>query len=111
MALGDEVVGSDGQNISDGSASEVSHSVDDLATVIEESNTTLANQYKLLRLAAHERNYFKFKYGSTLRELEPARALVVVSNETECDGYALHMLNITTLETKYATLIDEHDEL
>ena len=46
-----------------------------------------------------------------LRELESARALVVVSDETECDGCALHMSNITTLQTKYATLLDERDKL
>jgi hypothetical protein len=26
-------------------------------------------------------------------------------------GCALHMLNITTLQTKYTTMLDEHDEL
>jgi hypothetical protein len=35
MALGDDAVGSDGQDISDGSASEVSNFVDDLAAEIE----------------------------------------------------------------------------
>jgi hypothetical protein len=35
----------------------------------------------------------------------------VFSDETKCDGCALHMLNITTLQTKYATLLDECDEL
>jgi hypothetical protein len=71
----------------------------------------LASQNKLLRLAAHERKDFQSKYESMLRELEFARALVVVSDETECDGCALHMSNITTLETKYTTLLDERDEL
>jgi hypothetical protein len=35
----------------------------------------------------------------------------MVYDETECDECALHMSNITTLQTKYATLLDEHDEL
>jgi hypothetical protein len=35
----------------------------------------------------------------------------VVSNESECDECALHMSNITTLHTKYANLLDEHDKL
>jgi hypothetical protein len=35
----------------------------------------------------------------------------MVSGETECDECALHMSNITTLHTKYATLLDECDEL
>jgi hypothetical protein len=34
-----------------------------------------------------------------------------VFDETECDECALHMLNVTTLQTKYATLLDECDEL
>ena len=46
-----------------------------------------------------------------LKELESARVSVVVSNETECDECTLHMSSITTLQTKYATLLDERDEL
>jgi hypothetical protein len=57
----------------------------------------LANLDKLLRLATRERKEFKSKYEGTLRELESAIALVVVYDETECDGCAFHMLNITTL--------------
>jgi excinuclease UvrABC ATPase subunit len=104
-------MGDDGKDISDDSASEVSHSVYDLTTKVEELNTALTNHDKLLRLAARERKEFQSKHESMLRELESARALVVVSNETECGGCALHMSNIATLQTKYATLIDERDEL
>jgi hypothetical protein len=43
MTLGDEVVGGDGQDIDDGSTSEVSHSTDDLVIEIEELNVALAN--------------------------------------------------------------------
>ena len=111
IALRDDAVGDDGKDISDDSAAEVSHSVDDLTTKVEELNIALTNQDKLLRLAARERKEFQSKYESMLRELESARALVVVSGETECDGCALHMSNIATLQTKYATLIDECDEL
>jgi hypothetical protein len=106
MAFGDDVVSGDGLDIGDDSASEVSHSTDDLATKVEELNTDLAS-----RVATRERKKFKSKYESTLRELESARASVVVSDEIECDECALHMLNITTLQTKYATLLDERDEL
>jgi hypothetical protein len=45
------------------------------------------------------------------RELESAKSFVMVFNEIECDEFALHMSNITTLHTKYATLLDECDEL
>jgi hypothetical protein len=65
----------------------------------------------LLRLAARARKDFKSKYESTLRELESTRASGVVFDETEFDGCALHMSNITTLQTKYVTLLDEHNEL
>ena len=34
-----------------------------------------------------------------------------ISEETECDACAVHMSNLATLHTKYATLVDEHDEL
>jgi hypothetical protein len=57
----------------------------------------LASRDKLLRLVACERKEFKSKYESKLRELESARASIVVFDETECDGCALHMSNIATL--------------
>jgi hypothetical protein len=97
MAHGDDVVGGDGPDIDDVSTSKVSHSADDLAIELVELTNALASQDKLLRLAAHERKDIKFKYESTLMELESVRASVVVSNETKCDECALHMLNITTL--------------
>jgi hypothetical protein len=91
--------------------SEVLPSADDLAAEVEELTTSLASQDKLLGLAAHERRDFRSKYESTLREHKSTRASVMVFDETECDGCALHMSNITTLQTKYATLLDERDEL
>jgi hypothetical protein len=74
---------------------------------VEELTVALASQDKILRLAARERKEFKFKYDIMLRELESDRASVVVSDETKCDECALHILNITTLQTKYATLLDD----
>ncbi len=101
MALGEDVVGtSDDKDIGDDTTAEV-----------EELTAALASQDKLLRQAARDRREFRSKYESTLRELESARASVVVSDETECDECALHMSNITTLQTKYSTLLDERDEL
>jgi hypothetical protein len=72
MALSDDAVGSDGQDISDISTSEVSHSTDDLASEVEDLNTALVNQNKLLRLAVRERKDFKSKYERLLSELESA---------------------------------------
>jgi hypothetical protein len=69
MSLGDDVVGNDVKDISGNSASEVSHSTDDLAAEVEELTAALASQDKLLWLVAHERKYFKSKYESMLREL------------------------------------------
>jgi hypothetical protein len=74
---------------------------------VEELTVALASQDKILRLAARERKEFKFKYDIMLRELESDRGSVVVSDETKCDECALHILNITTLQTKYATLLDD----
>jgi hypothetical protein len=112
MALGEDAVGTgDSKDIGNDTTSEVLPSADDLATEIEELNAALASQDKLLRHAARERREFRSNYESTFRELEYARASVVVSDETECDECALHMSNITTLQTKYSTLLDERDEL
>jgi hypothetical protein len=65
----------------------------------------------LLKRAARERNNFKAKLETALRELEFAKAAVVVSDETECDACAIHMTNLSNLQTKYASLLDENDEL
>jgi hypothetical protein len=74
MALGDDAVGGDSQDIGNNSTSKVSHSTNDLAVEIEELKAALMNQDKLVRIAAHESKDFKFKYESTLRELESARS-------------------------------------
>jgi hypothetical protein len=100
MALGENTVGSDDKYISDDSTSEVSLSDDDLTIEVDELMAASASQDKSLRLASCERKEFKSKYESMLRELESSRATVVVSNKTKCDGCALHMSNITTLQTK-----------
>jgi hypothetical protein len=45
-------------------------------------------------------------------ELDEAKKLaVVVLDEVECNGCAIHMSNLTDLETKYVALLDENDEL
>jgi hypothetical protein len=90
MVLGDDAVSGDD------SASKVSHFADALATKFKELTTASANQDKLLRLAARDRKDFKFKYDNTLKKLESASALVVVSDDTECDECALHMSIIIT---------------
>jgi hypothetical protein len=49
MALGDDSVGGDVQDIGDDSASKVSHSTDDLTAEVEELNVGLVCQDKFLR--------------------------------------------------------------
>ena len=47
-----------------------------------------------------------------MKELEEAKELaVVVSDEVECDECAVHMSNLTDLQSKYVALLDENDEL
>jgi hypothetical protein len=111
MALSEDTLGNNDKDISNNSTSEVSLSVNDLTTKVDELTTTLASQDMLLRLASRERREYKCKYKTTLRELECPRASMVVFDETECDKCALHMSNIITLQIKYATLLDECDEL
>ena len=36
---------------------------------------------------------------------------MTVTEETECDTCAIHMSSLVTLQNKYGTLLDEHDEL
>jgi hypothetical protein len=111
MELGEDTVSSGDRDIGDDSTSQVLPFADDLTVEVDELTAALASQDKLRRLAARERKEYKNKYESTLRELESSRASIEVSDETECDECALHMLNIATLQTKYTTLLDEHNEL
>jgi hypothetical protein len=105
MALGEDAVCSGDKDIDNDSTSNY------LVAEVDDPTGALDSQDKLLRLPAREMKEFKCKYESTLRELESARASIVVSDETDCDGCALHMLNIASLHTKYATLLDECGEL
>jgi hypothetical protein len=64
----------------------------------------------LLKHATCERKEFKDKLEITLKELEEAKKLaVVVSDEVECDECAIHMSNLTDLQSKYVALLDEND--
>ena len=66
----------------------------------------------MLKRAARERKEFKDKLEIALKELEEAKKLaVVVSDEVECDECAIHMSNLTDLQSKYVVLLDENDEL
>ena len=91
---------------------EVTPSVDYLVAELETMNDTLFSEDKLLKHAARERKEFKDKLEIALKELEEAKKLtVVVSDEVECDEYAVHMSNLTDLQFKYVALLDENDEL
>lgn len=92
MALGDETVGSNDKGDGDDMAS------DDLLKEVDELSVALESQDKLLRRAARDRKEVKDKVVTLEKELETARAsLVVVTDETECDAYAVYMSTITTL--------------
>ena len=65
-----------------------------------------------MKRAACERKEFKDKLEIVLKELEESKKLiVVVSDEVECDECAVHMSNLTDLQSKYVALLDENDEL
>ena len=70
------------------------------------------SQDKLLKRATRERKEFKDKREITLKELEEAKKhVVVLSDEVECDECAVHISNLTDLQSKYVALLDENDEL
>ena len=106
MALSDEEIGK-GKSPDDECASQVSLSPDE----VDKLNAALANQDKLLRLAVHERKEYMAKLEVALKEPEIAKSIVVVSDEFECDTCAIHMSNFASLQTKYATFLDEFDEI
>jgi len=77
----------------------------------------LLSQDKLLKRVARERKEYKDKLEQALKDLELARSSMTVTEETECDEFkqsdtcAIHMSSLVTLQNKYGTLLDEHDEL
>jgi len=96
----------------DDDTTEVTPSIDYLVAELETMNDTLFSQDKLLKRAARERKEFKDKLEIALKELEEAKKLAVVeSNKVECDECAIHMSNLTSLQSKYVALLDENDEL
>jgi hypothetical protein len=96
----------------DDDTTEVTPSVDNLIAELDIMTDTLVSQDKLLKRAARERKEFKDKLEITLKELEEAKkVVVVVSDEVECDECAVHMTNLSKLQSKYVVLLDENDKL
>ena len=112
MVLGDDAGGGKGDALIDNDCtSQVSLSTNELAVEINTLNATLLNQDKLLKCIAHNKKGYKDKLEVTLKELEFAKSIVVVSNEAECDSCAIHLSNFATLQTKYASLLNELKEV
>jgi hypothetical protein len=96
----------------DDDSTKVKPSIDALIAELDIMTDTLMSQDKLLKRAAHERKEFKDKLEVVKKELEEAKKLVVhVSDEVECDECAVYMTNFSELQSKYAALLDENDEL
>jgi hypothetical protein len=96
----------------DDDTTEVTPSIDNLVAELDIMTDTLVSQDKLLKRVARERKEFKDKLEITLKELEEAKKVaVVVSDEVECDECAVHMTNLSELQSKYVVLLDENDEL
>ena len=110
MALGVKEI-SKGKALDDKCASQVSLSFNELSDEVDKLNAALANQDKLLRLVVRERKEYRAKLEVVLKELEIAKSDAAVSDEVECDTCAIHMSNFASLQTKYATLLDELDEV
>jgi hypothetical protein len=93
-------------------STEVKPTVDALIVELDIMIDTLMSQDKLPKRAAHEKKEFKDKLEVVEKELEEAKKLVVhVSDEVECEECVVHMTNFSELQSKYAILLDENDEL
>jgi bifunctional DNA-binding transcriptional regulator/antitoxin component of YhaV-PrlF toxin-antitoxin module len=107
MAVDAEVKASKDVVIVDDDTTEVTPFIDYIVAKLETMNDTLFSQDKLLKRAARERKEFKDKPGIALKELEEAKKhAVVVFDEVECDECAVHMSNLTDLQSKYVDLLD-----
>jgi hypothetical protein len=105
MTLGDEMM-DDGDN----SKSKVTPASHELANELDNLNVALLNQDKLLTHSVKEQNKYKSKLELSIKDLEFARALVVF-DEDEYDTCGENMLNFVFLQTMYACLIGELDEV
>jgi hypothetical protein len=86
--------------------------VDTLVAKLDSMTDTLVSQDMLMKRATRKRKEYKDKLEIALKLLEEARKLAVaVSNEDECHECAIHMSNLSELQSKYAILLDENDEL
>ena len=96
----------------DDDTTKVTPSIDNLIAELDIMNDTLMSQDKLLKRATRERKEFKDKLEIALKELEEAKNhVVVVSDEVEDDECAIHMSSLASLQSKYASLLDENDEM
>jgi hypothetical protein len=112
MAVDDKVKASKDVLPGDDDITEVKPTINALVAELDIMTDTLVSQGKLLKGAACERKEFKDKLEITQKELEEAKKLVVVvSDKVECDECAVHMSNLTDLQTKYVALLDENHEL
>jgi hypothetical protein len=97
--------------LGDDDSTDVKPTVNALIAELDIMTDSLMSQDKLLKCAARERKEFKDKL-EVVKELEEAKKLVVqVSDEVECDECAVHMTNFSKLQSKYAALLDENNEL
>ena len=111
MVLGEEVETCKDDAPGDNNTSQVSNSTDELTDKVDALSAALISHDKLLKHAAHNRKEYKEKLEVVLKELEFAKSFVIVFEESECDACAVHMSNLATLQTKYASLLDELNEV
>jgi predicted neuraminidase len=112
MAVDNKVKASKDVLPGDDDTTEVKPTVDALVAKLDIMTDTLVSQDKFLKRVARERKEFNYKLEITQKELEKAKKLaVVVSDEVECDECAVHMSNLSELQSKYVALFDENDEL
>ena len=112
MVVDDEVKANKHVVPIDDDTTKVTPFVDALVAELEPMSDTLFSQDKLLKHAACERKEYKDKLEIALKELEEAKKhAVAVFDKVECDECAVHMTNLTDLQSKYVALLDENDEL
>jgi hypothetical protein len=112
MAVDEGVKPNKDMLLSDDDATEVKPTVDALIAELDIMTDTLISQDKLLKCAARERKEFNDKLEVVEKELEEAKKIVIqMSDEVEYDECAVHMTNFSKLQSKYAILLDENDEL
>jgi hypothetical protein len=87
--------------------SEVQLSADELSVKVDELEDALVAQDRNLKLAVCKLREYKKKFENATIELELLKSAPTVVDEIECDACGVYMIQMSNLQTRHASIVDE----